>query len=271
MRRLNYFGIWVPLGLLTIGLGQLAPRVFPGAMPQVAGEDILALVLGDTRRVVSFAALKKADAYFHGGVESLEGDGVAHLQAEEDEHAHASERPLTEDEAHVNHWSPWTWLSRRVHVQTHQHLTPERAEELLPWLWVACRTAPANTQAYESTAFILSKWLNRPDEAVALLKEGLRKNPESIEVELYLGEILLHTQHDLSGAERAFKSVRTKCQASAAGQERDVMLLRSLYYLSYLAQQRGDQALIQAYLGEAEAISARDVCTRDIRNLLQKQ
>jgi len=55
--------------LLTLVWGSLMPTLFAGRLPQAAGEDIMAMLLGDARQVLSAAMLTKADDYFHGGAQ----------------------------------------------------------------------------------------------------------------------------------------------------------------------------------------------------------
>lgn len=258
--RLNrcVFGAGV---LLAVGLGQAIPVLFEGGLPQVAGEDVLALVLGDARLVMSHALMEKADEYFHGGVRHDDCEGLHHEHHEE------------EDEAHEegNHGGgPWAWLNRRIHVQEHRHLTGERSAELLPWLWVACRTSPQNVQAYESSAYVLSKMLNRAGEAARLLEEGVEKNPGSLSLRFSLGELRLNALKDGAGAEKAFLSVRElfRVDGREATEEERVLALRALFYLGYLSKRRGDLVAVRGFLAEAEALNPRHVCTSDLRKLL---
>ena len=266
---------------ITVAGGHLVPHLFPGRMPQVAGENVVAMLLGDARQELSFALLEKADDYFHGGArhaecehglpgapEGVPGDRSA------PEHAHDhGHNPDSGSVPTGRSFDPWMWLNRRVHVQEHRHAGGEDARELLPWLWAACRTSPRNIQAYESSAYVLDRMLRQPREAQALLEEGVRRNPESAALECSLGELALHALRDPARAEQAFVAARNKCRPveGEAGEGDRFLLGRILFYLGYLAHQRGDRNRAENYLTEAEDEVPEHVGTRDLRNLLSRQ
>ena len=79
--------------IVTFAYGQLLPHLFAGRMPQVPGENVVAM-LGDARQV-SFALLEKADDYFHGGVRHAECDhNLSSASQKESEH-HSPQRADT--------------------------------------------------------------------------------------------------------------------------------------------------------------------------------
>jgi len=265
--------------LLTLVWGSLMPTLFAGRLPQAAGEDIMAMLLGDARQVLSAAMLTKADDYFHGGAQhsdcthGLAGpQGGAHAHDHGHPESHADEHPPDGNapDAPASR-DPWAWLNARVHVQAHRHTEGEDARELLPWLWAACRTSPSNIQAFESSAYVLERMLKRPLEALALLEEGTRLNPSNAAIEVSLGELALHSLKDPVRAEQAFEAARTKCRPAPgeAGEDDRFLLGRILFYLGYLARQRGDLDRAGACLTEAEAQVPDHVGTRNLRKLLR--
>ncbi len=263
--------------VFTVVWGYLLPHLFPEQMPQVPGEDIVAMVLGDARQAFSFALLEKADDYFHGGVRHMDCDrGLSTASHEpptecsEHEHGHHHESGHVPA---VRGLDPWMWLNNRVHVQEHRHTEGEDARELLPWLWAACRTSPKNIQAYESSAYVLDRMLHRPREALALLEEGVRLNPGSASLEVSIGELVFFSLKDPARAEQAFAAAREKCRP-APGEEGDAdrfLLGRILFYLGYLARQRGDPERAAGYLAEAEQQVPDNVGTRNLRKFLSQQ
>jgi tetratricopeptide (TPR) repeat protein len=269
--------------IVTFAYGQLLPHLFAGRMPQVPGENVMAMLLGDARQEISFALLEKADDYFHGGVRHAECDhelsGTPSREPEncscaEDGHAHDHHHDHDSASTPSGHsFDPWRWINRRVHVQEHRHAEGEDARELLPWLWAACRTSPRNIQAYESSAYVLSRMLKRPQDAMTLLEEGARLNPTSAELEFSLGELALHSLKDPARAERAFAAARAKCKPEPGEVGEDARFLqgRILFYLGYLAHQRGDHNQAADYLAEAVREVPKHVGTRDLRNLLNRQ
>ena len=273
---------------LAVALGQALPRCFEGRLPQAPGEDVLALVLGDARLEISRTLEDKAEEYFHGGVrhsdcprrarseEKAEGhdgqnaQGAHDADGDRDEHdrhggAHDAEGAVGFD--------PWLWVDRRVHVQEHRELKGDQTVEVLPWLWAASRMSSKNTQAYENGAYVLANVLGKPGEGVLLLEEGIRNNPASPELDFSLGEVLFNRLHDAAHAEPWFASARAKClpvQSSAAKAEELLLLrLRAVFYLGYIAKQRGDLDRARACLEEAESLEPASAATRDLRTLLK--
>ncbi len=272
--------------IVTFAYGQLLPHLFAGRMPQVPGENVVAMLLGDARQEISFALLEKADDYFHGGVRHAECDhSLSSASQKESEHhsptegRHAHAHGHDHDHDHHDHdsasasFDPWRWINRRVHVQEHRPTEGEDARELVPWPWAACRTSPRNIQAYESSAYVLSHMLERPHDALALLEEGVRLNPTSAELEFSLGQLALHSLKDSARAERAFAAAHAKCkpEPGEAGEDARFLQGRILFYLGYLAHQRGDHVQAESYLDEAIKEVPQHAGTRDLRKLLNRQ
>lgn len=280
MRQRLQIGVWVAGAAFTVAWGQWLPRLFNERMPQVAGENIVAMVLGDARQALSFALLEKADDYFHGGVQHVaceqglaepsdedekegEHDHAAHVDEHEESHAHAHDHGGTLHD-------PWSWLNAQVHAQAHRHMADKDARELLPWLWAACRASPQNSQAYESAAYVLERMLKRPQDAAKLLEEAIRNNPDNASLDISLGELAIRSLKDEAKAERAFKAAREKLRPAEGptGDDDRFMQARTLFYLGYLALQRHDVACAKTYLAEAEAQVPNLVGTQNLRDIL---
>ena len=287
MRQGLHSGLLVLGAALTLALGRAIPCRFAGEMPQVAGEDVLALVLGDARQLVSLAMLDKAEEYFHGGARIVACDHLLHAEpeahAERGHEAHGQEGHACSaacsghDDAVKSgagqRADPWAWLNSRIHAQEHRHAEGKAAEELLPWLWAACRSSPQNVQAYENAAYVLARMTGRPAEAVSVLEEGIRKNPGSASLEFSLGELALRELRDPARAQRAFEAAREKCRpaSGADGQDDRVLKARTLFFLGFLAKRRGDLARARGYLAEAEALLPEHVSTKDLQKLLKTE
>lgn len=277
MRPGFYTCLTVACAVLVMALGQGIPLAFPGRMPQAAGEDVLTLVLGDARLAFSDVMMKKADEYFHGGVKEANcGHGLSETQEHGHEHGqdHGHQHEAGGADADAKPLGGlWAWVDGQVHTQEDRHAEGEDSRELLPWLWMACRASPQNIQAYETSAFVLEDMLKRPAEAVLLLEEGVRNNPDNAEIEFALGKLLLHKLSDAPRAERAFVAALGKCRPAegAAGDEERFLKGNILFYLGYLAKQRGDMARARAYLAQAEAFDPVHVGTRNLRDLLKEK
>ena len=286
MRQDLHIGLTVAGALLVAALGRSVPRVYGKAMPQVAGENVVAMILGDAQHVFSQAMMDKAEEYFHGGVKvenCTHGlSGGSHVEeAGREGHEHSPGCTCGRDD-HDGHREeaaagggfpdPWAWMNARVHAQGHRHTEGEDVRELMPWLWAACRISPQNVEAFETSAYVLARMTQRPDEALRLLEEGVRRNPDSASLEFSRGEMLLHSLHDPLAAEAAFEAAGKKCRPAEGPKGDDARFLkgRILFYLGYLANRRGDKARARACLSEAEALNPQHVGTRDLKKLLQR-
>lgn len=266
-------GAFVACVLLACALGRTLTRVRPECLPQVAGENVLALVLGDARQQLSVALFDKVEEYFHGGVRCEACDhGLGHAQ-DEDEHEHGREREREAGTAPSGGiWDPWARLNSRVHVQAHRHLEGNDAVELLPWIWASCRASPKNTQAFVAGSYVLGRMLGRAEEGATLLREGIANNPECAELDFSLGELYMNRLHDAARAEPCFRETVEKCRTllgKTGGEEVRSLKIRALFYLGYLAKGRGELAALRACVREAEETDPGYVSTKDLRELLR--
>lgn len=255
--------------LLAVALGGAIPRFGAESLAQVPGDNVLALVLGDARQQVSVLLFDKVEEYFHGGVRDVDCPlGMAGGKpVQEPERAKAAEAAAPASVAA----DPWAWLNARVHAQEHRHLEDEQAAELLPWVWASCRASPKNIEAFQAGSYVLARMVNRPEEGVRLLEEGVRKNPECAELDFSLGEMLLNRVRDPARAEPWFVSALAKARPAAgkAGEDAVSLKLRALFYLGYLAKQRGELERLRGFAREAEALDPEHVCTKDLRALVR--
>ena len=256
--------------LLVAGLAHQIPVHFDGRLPQRPGDDVLQLVLGDTRRGLSQALLQQVDVYYHGGVKVTDACSIGEHAA----HDHASQ-PHDHLEGHEavvagRMIAPWQWVNRHIHAQEHRHLAETDYAELLPWVWAACRASPNNIQAYQIGAYVLSRQSGSAEPAIRLLKQGLEANPGNAELAFELGENYLNKLKQPTEAERWFLQAYANNPLDAAPGDEDahILKLRTLHYLGYLANQRGDTARVRALLTEAEALNPAHQATRALRAIL---
>lgn len=254
--------------LSSVALSRCVLRVDANSLPQVPCDSVLTLLLGDARQQLSQMLYDKVEEYFHGGVrnvvceQGLTGGGDDAHHDEEHGHPDASPARAAAD--------PWAWLDGQVHVQEHTHLKNETAVELLPWIWASCRASPKNVQAFVAGSYVLARMVGRPEEGARLLEEGIGKNPQSDELRFSLGELLLNRLHDPARAEPYFLSALQKNAPAAgkAGEEARQLRLRILFYLGFLAKNKGEADRLRAYVQEADAIDPADVVAKDLHALL---
>lgn len=269
---------------LVVLLGQAIPSYFADRMPQTPGEDVLALILGDARLEVSRSLEDKAEEYFHGGVRNInctiQEDAAEHANEahghegghEDADHDDDHDHDAAEPAATPSRRDPWQWIDGFVHEQAHRHLKGDQTAEVLPWLWAATRMSSKNVLAYQSSAYVLAYSLDKPEEGVRLLEEGVRNNPAAPELDFSLGQTILDRLHDAARAEPWFVSTREKCLAAKGNEKRAeelaLLRLRALFYLGFLSKQRGDLDRARACLQEAESLAPQHEVVRDLRAIL---
>ncbi len=200
-RRLNPQRAGAPFWLalmLTVAFC-LATWLVPAfdARQPTGREDPLAVLLGDGRRMLADLAFVKADVYFHSGFyptlfDSRQAHQTPHLA--EDAGVVASRNAGGEDsflgppadwiEAHNRQHRP----NRHTHLGADAHVggSSGSEREILPWMKLAGTLDPSQAEYYTVTAYWLRR-LNRPEQAEACLREGLRANPGSPEILFELG------------------------------------------------------------------------------------
>ena len=259
------------LTLLTVGvavtLAFLLGRVAPDERVQVAsGGDALSVAFGDAKTVISQTLVHKADSYFHGGVDRKCPDRHDHSDLSPFEHSNIRTFEHFFDD-------PWRWINARVRApQVHTHLEGEKSVELIPWLWASVKADPRNVDAWTTAWHTANHMMKDRTLAEEILKEGLKRNPDSIELLFYLGRHLYDRgKGDVAAAERTFAKARAAglkaCGGNLSqlsGKEAETLAF-VLDYLSAFAEKRGDAATMRTCLTEAKRINAVPVITEAIR------
>ena len=280
----------LPALLAVVLLARTLPARYGTAMPQVPGDDLLQLVLGDARRQLGQQMLAQADNYYHGGVTHADCTGLQghehHDHAHDHHHAHGHDHHHDADHHHTSHdhgtgteasftmrHDPWRWISSHVHAQHHRHIAEEQFGELLPWLWAACRAAPDDIQARLTAAYVIERVSGEAHTAIRLLEEGLEVVPDSPELAFSLGEMNLIRLKDEATAEQWFGQSLTNSAPRAAQGDEDARLLtiRSLHYLAVLAHRRNDTARLQELVRQAEAEYPTHKLTQAMRRMLRPE
>ncbi len=261
-------GLWPALAALLLAAGIQAALNFSGAeLPQRSADSLFTLISDDTRQVVSQAMLDKADEYFHGGLRVADctmdhaAEPVPHGAAGHDCGNHCSHAP-----EHRRGFPPFAWINAHIHAQEHRHLSDERSVELLPWIVAATRTSPRNSQAYEIGSYILNRMTDTPQVAIDFLKEGIRNNPDSPELEVSLAEIYCNTVKDKEQAAAGFERALAKTLARSGERTEDDLLLRLkiYFYIGVIARERNDIDTLRAMTQQATELKKENVMTRSL-------
>jgi tetratricopeptide (TPR) repeat protein len=141
-----------------------------------AGDSLLGRLLGESRRAFGEKLNIEADRYFHRGVRHPERLAfVDYIQRLRDE----------------------------VQPRSHEHLSDTETFEVMPWLRFATRMDPHNVNAYLGAAFWTAAQDGYLDQAMGILDEARKENPENYRIPLQRGTILLH-YGNIDDASRAF-------------------------------------------------------------------
>ena len=170
--------------------------------------NFFSVLFGDGRRLFAGQFFTMADVYFHSGyypsIFDLRTEGTKEIVNESRGHTDSPDDEIKEDFL----GKPKDWIDRfgrHFRVTKHTHLEHNHEREILPWLRLAADMDPQMIDTYTVGAYFLCQHLNRPQEAEAFLREGLRNNPGNCEILLGLGRIYYQNGHDLDHARNVWQ------------------------------------------------------------------
>ena len=226
--------------LLPAALGVVVSAVSlmpAGRLPQVAkGGDVLSVAFADARETIGLAMLRKADSYFHGGVDvdCHEGHGCARCHGCRGHGA-----------AHGCGFDPWRWVNSHVRApERHMHLDDGRAVEMMPWFWAAVRADPHNADAWTTAAYAADRMMKDRPLARRIIREAREKNPESLEIAVAEARMAYDGgKGDVAEARRLFEAARALAMGKCGGRpselsEADAEMYRQIDV--YLTKMRGE-------------------------------
>ena len=155
------------LSLMAFSIAcRLAPAYTLAA--EHASASLAQTIFGDTRIAIGSRLYTQADVYFHRGV------------------PHQQECAFGSD----------LYQRLRDEVSPSQHVHLEGAtdiREIMPWLDLATRANPEDSESYLVAAFWLSNSAHRPELALDVLDRAQRNIPYAYDVQLAKGRLFLHT------------------------------------------------------------------------------
>jgi tetratricopeptide (TPR) repeat protein len=172
----------------------------------VRQQSVLASLMGESRRLLAAQLYREADVYYHMGnypsIFAAQTD--AHDDHDDDAHdamkakaglhqAHECKETMGEASDWLDRFSRNFSPSRHIHAD---QVGVQAEREVLPWLRLSAELDPQNPSTYTLAAYWLRYYLDRPGDAEALLREGLRANPDSSEILLELGRISFEVHKD---------------------------------------------------------------------------
>ena len=210
-------------------------------------DNLLAVLLGDGRRLFANHFFVQADVSFHSGYypsifdQARRPQGTDHLTAKEGEAAHE------EHEHQMNFLGPARdWIERfgrRFMITEHTHLHGENEREILPWLKMSSALDPQKVETYVVAAYWLRD-LGKVKEAERFLRQGLLHNPGSYELLFELGRLCYEDHQDAARARKIWElALRRWAEQEAANKQPDVLKLDQIAVnLSRLEEREGNLA-----------------------------
>lgn len=128
-------------------------------------------VLGESKSILSSFSILQADLYYHNGV--MDKD----------------HRYVEKKKGSVKSINFLPKIEQALKITDHVHLTEDQTKEIVPWLFYSTRVDPNNIQGYTLTAYYLAYKFNKAEDAINLLREGVKNNPESWEIYSEIGGI----------------------------------------------------------------------------------
>ena len=178
---------------------------WPGNRSQ--SSNLLAVAMGDARRLFANQFFVKADAYFHSGMYPTIYDNRQSFQTPHiAEDSGAMKGRNTGDETAFL-GPPRNWIDafgRQFYPSVHTHLSEGGANgsegegtvrEILPWLKLSTELDPKRVETYAVTAYWLRR-MDKIDESEQELREGLKENPGDPQLLFDLGRLFCESRHN---------------------------------------------------------------------------
>jgi tetratricopeptide (TPR) repeat protein len=231
----------------------LVPRQTERQAASGRSGNLLAMMLGDGRKMFANHIFAKADAYFHRGnypsifdlnARSEENHMAgATVDGEHDEDEHEDDHH-DHDHDHGGHRCDWiAHFGERFYPSGHVHLGKGDEREMLPWLRLSAELDPHRVETYTVTAYWLRR-INKVDEAGQFLREGLRANPDSYEILFELGRLYYEHHHDVVRSRNVWEAALRRWRQHEPAKEEPNLLALSQIAVS-LARLEADEGNLQ--------------------------
>lgn len=223
-------------------------------------DDLFGKFFGDGRKMLANQFFTMADVYFHSGYYPSVFDQGAKEQKEIIAASHGSKESEEDEEKEDFMGKPKDWIDafgRHFRITEHRHLEGHQEREILPWLRMAADLDPHKIETYTVGAYFLRDHLNRPDQAEAFLREGLRNNRDSAELLFALGRIYFEDKHDPDRARNVWHLGVKKIQMLTPEEQKDQeMVMDELEVnLARLEEEAGNNAAALEWLEAAKKVS----------------
>jgi tetratricopeptide (TPR) repeat protein len=203
----------------TLATG-LQPRTLDWNKYRAENDSLMAVTLGDAQRMFATYFFREADVYFHSAYYPSIFDQARTNETHIAEQAAKEPGTPEENEESEDFLGPTRdrleKFGRHFYITRHTHLSNSNVHEILPWLRISADLDPHQVETYTVTAYWLREHLNRPHEAEAFLREGLRDNPDSYEILYELGRLNFENYNDHVRARNLWELAWSKYTAHEA-------------------------------------------------------
>ncbi len=223
-------------------------------------DNVFGMLFGDGRKLFANEFFTMADVYFHSGYYPSVFDKNAEEQKEIITASHGKKETEEEEKKEDFLGTPKDWIDafgRNFRITKHTHLTNHNEREILPWLRLAADLDPQKIETYTVGAYFLREHLNRPAQAEAFLREGLRNNPDSSEILFELGRVYHESNHDLNRARNVWLMGIKKFEALPPDQQKENKLVYEELVISLgrLEEEAGNYAAAVKWLRAGQKVS----------------
>jgi tetratricopeptide (TPR) repeat protein len=207
--------------------------------------NLFGIMFGDGRKLFANQFFVMADVYFHSGYYPSIFDPNAANEKEIISASHGRKESEEDEKKEDFLGQPKDWIDafgRNFRITQHTHLENGKEREVLPWLRLAADLDPQKIETYTVGAYFLREHLNRPGQAEAFLREGLRNNPDNCEILLELGRVYHESDHDLNRARNVWELGLKKYAALGKDAQKDNQIVCDslLVQLAYLEDEAGN-------------------------------
>jgi tetratricopeptide (TPR) repeat protein len=184
---------------------------------RIASGNLLAVAMGDARRLFANQFFVKADAYFHSGMyPTIYDNRQSYTTPHIGEDSGAMKSKNSGDETAFL-GPPRNWIDafgRQFFPSVHTHLSEGGANgqegantvgEILPWLKLSAELDPKRVETYTVTAYWLRR-MDKIDESEEELREGLRENPGNPQLLFDLGRLFSQSRNNPVNARNVWEA-----------------------------------------------------------------
>jgi tetratricopeptide (TPR) repeat protein len=253
--------VWILL-LLLVFCFCLSTHLQPQALAWSQTErsqGALGLLFGDGRKLFANQFFTMADVYFHSGYYPSifdKSDHESEVAAASNGHTDSDEDEKKEDFL----GRPRNWFDafgRNFKPSDHTHLSHGDEREILPWLRLAADMDPQMVETYTVGAYWLRDHLHQTKEAETFLREGLRNNPNNVEILFEMGRAYEESDHATNDARNIWEVAGQKYQALPYEQRTNDTLIydKISIRLADLEDHTGNFADAIKWLQQAQTVS----------------